>query len=196
MRPSCRQFLSTHDAGALLEFAVCAPIIILLLTGVMEFAWLGFRTTLLEAGMREAARYGITGQDIGTATRASRIVQIVNSHANGAFTVSGSDVATFVYPDFSDIGKSEPFTDLNASGGYDSGEPFTDRNCNGRWDSDMGVAGAGAGGEVVLYTITHDLGTITGLLDHVIAPNGSFAVRSSVAVRNEPFNSGQAICAP
>ena len=196
MISASRRFLSNENASAMVEFSICALVIIFLVVGAIEFALLNFSATLLEGGMREAARYGITGLNQGDSNRTERILEIVNEHSAGLFTVTASELQTLVYQDFSDIGQSEPFTDSNSNGSFDSGEPFTDRNCNGQWDLDMGVAGAGSGGEVVLYRITHDLDTITGILDPLIAPSGTYTIQSSVAVRNEPFGDGQGVCAP
>ena len=196
MKREIGRFLECRDAAALVEFSICALAVIMLLVGVIEFAMLNFSATLLEGGMREAARYGITGRDIDSTTRTARIVTIVNEHAGGLFQIDPGDVTTLVYPNFSDIGQSEPFTDVNGNGDFDPGEPFTDRNCNGDWDVDMGVAGLGAGGEVVLYTASRDIETITGLLDPFIAPDGAFTIRATIAVRNEPFRTGQGVCAP
>jgi Flp pilus assembly pilin Flp len=196
MTRSPRRFFSDENAGAMVEFSICALAIVFLMVGAIEFALLNFSATLLEGGMREAARYGITGQDEGDSARTERILEIVNEHSAGLFTVTAPELQTLVYRNFSDIGQSEPFTDTNANGSFDPGEPYTDRNCNGQWDADMGVAGAGGGGEVVLYRISHDLETITGILDPLIAPDGTFTIQSSVAVRNEPFREGGSICAP
>lgn len=67
-------------------------------------------------------------------------------------------------------------------------------NCNGQCDADRGAHGVGAGDEVVLYRVTYDQNTITGLLDPLIAPNGTVTLEASIAVRNEPFPGGETAC--
>lgn len=178
-----------------LEFALVVPIVIFMIVGTMEFAMIGFRTTILEGGLREAARFGTTGASMtGTANREEAIIKIVNDHANGLFTVTSSDLTTLVYPDFSQIGQSEPYTDTDASGAWEDPEPYTDANCNGQFDEDMGLSGAGGGSEVVLYTVDLEIGTITGLIDHLIAENGKFPLTATIAIRNEPFPGGGTGC--
>ena len=150
MRKLITKFAHCRSGAGALEFAFAVPVILVLVMGSVEFAIMSFAGTLLEGGLREAARFGISGLDPDDGTREQKIVEIVNSNAGGLFKINAADIKTLVYEDFSDIGQSEPFTDSNSNGSFDSGEPFTDRNCNGQWDLDMGVAGAGSGGEVVL----------------------------------------------
>ena len=187
--------LKACQAGtAALEFALAIPIVLTLIVGVIEFALLNFKTALLEGGLRETSRYGITGLNASDGSRVDRIVEIVNEHAAGLFTISASDIETLVYQDFSDIGEPEPYTDSNGNGEFDIGEPYTDVNCNGKWDADQGAVGIGAGDEVVLYTIRHQHNTVTGFIDYLIAADGTVYLQASVAVRNEPFPGGPAVC--
>ena len=184
----------SHGTTAL-EFALVSPIVILLIVGTMEFAMIGFRTTILEGGLREAARFGTTGASMtGTANREEAIINIVNDHANGLFTVTASDLSTLVYPDFSQIGESEPYTDADASGDWNEPEEYTDVNCNGQYDEDMGLTGAGGGSEVVLYTVSMDVDSLTGLIDHLITDDGKIPLSATIAIRNEPFPGGTTVC--
>ena len=169
MRIHLKNFATCRRGTAALEFAFAVPVVLMLVTGTLEFALLGFSTTLLEGGLREASRYGITGLDASVGSREARIVEIVNEHAAGLFTITADDIETLVYQDFTDIGQPEPYTDSNGNGEYDFGEPYTDVNCNDQWDADRGAAGVGAGDEVVLYTVRRDHNTITGFLDPLIA---------------------------
>ena len=65
-------------------------------------------------------------------------------------------MTTLVYENFGDVGQPEPFTDENGNGAYDAGEAFTDVNGNGGWDEDMGAAGLGGPGDVVVYQMSYD----------------------------------------
>ena len=178
-----------------LEFALVSPIVILLIVGTMEFAMIGFRTTILEGGLREAARFGTTGATMpGTADREEAIINIVNDHANGLFTVTTAELSTLVYPDFSQVGEPEPYTDEDASGDWNDPEPYTDVNCNDQYDEDIGLAGAGGGSEVVLYTVDLEVDSLTGLIDHFITDSGKIPLSATIAIRNEPFPGGVTVC--
>ena len=194
MRTRLKRLAACQSGTAILEFAFALPVVLMLVTGTIEFAILSFSTTLLEGGLREAARYGITGLNANDGSREARIVEIVNEHAAGLFTITSDNVETLEYQDFSEIGEPEPYTDSNGNGNYDAGEPYTDVNCNNQWDADRGAHGVGAGDEVVLYRVTYDHNTLTGLLDPLIAPDGAVTLQASIAVRNEPFPGGPAVC--
>ena len=180
---------------AALEFALVVPVVIALLAGTVEFAMVGFRISLLEGGLREAARFGTTGSTVEeTETREETIINMVNLHSAGLFTVTPEQLSTLVYPDFDKIGQSEPFTDTNGNDAYDTGEPFTDVNCNTEWDVDMGLAGSGGGEEVVLYTVNVEVDSMTGLFDSLITDDGKISLSATIAIRNEPFPGGVTVC--
>lgn len=65
------------------------------------------------------------------------------------------------------------------------GEPYTDVTGNGTWDDDMGAAGLGGPGEIVVYRMTYDWPIMIPMFepffgDHVM-------LQANIAVRNEPF---------
>lgn len=177
-----------RDGAAILEFAVAFPVILTGLVGLMELMTILFVTALMEGGLREAARFGITGYQPAGISREERIVQLVNRAGIGLLEVTAADVSLTVYSSFEDIGQPEPFTDNNpANGVYDPGEPYQDVNGNGQWDADMGVAGVGGPGDVVLYTLTYDWPLLTPLLTPFIGNGGKIPLEASLAVRNEPY---------
>ena len=196
IEPVRRDIWSNRDGAGVLEFAIVIPVMILFVVGIMEACGVLFAESLLEGGVREAARYGITGAlpNSEETTREQEVVNIVNEHGIGFVVVTQDDVDTLVYPNFEAIGQPEPYSDLNGDGDYDSGEPFTDMNCNGTWDDDMGTPGLGVGGEIVLYQVAIDYTMLTGLLDFAFT-GGSIPMRASVAVRNEPYG-GDPTCVP
>lgn len=172
-----------------LEFAVVAPVVMATVAGIIELAMVMFVSTLAEGGLREASRFSITGFVPAGMTREERILQILGDHTIGLVDIDAATITFKVYPSFGDIGKPEPFTDNSpANGTYDAGEPFQDINGNGQWDADMGAAGLGGPGEVVLYTIEFDWALMTPLVSPFMGTGGKLHLTSSVAVRNEPFD--------
>ena len=178
------------DGLAAVEFALIAPVMLLLSVGTLEVGMIYFGSTLLEGGLREAARYGLTGAPPPSGTREDHVVALVNANGAGMVEITEDDITTVVYPNFTSIGVPEPYDDENGNDTYDSGEPFTDINCNDQWDEDMGRAGVGSGGEVVVYTVTYELPMMTGLLDSMMGKDGKVPLTASVTVRNEPFDNG------
>lgn len=172
---------------SVIEFALAAPVLLLVITMLLEFAMMMFVQALLEGGLREAARYGVTGYTSVGMTREDEIRATVAANMAGLVDMSTATVTERVYPGFSDIGKPEPFTDLNGNGVYDPGEPFTDVNGNGTWDADMGKSGPGGPGDIVLYTVKITYRPITPVLLPLFGTDGRIPLEASVVVRNEPY---------
>jgi Flp pilus assembly protein TadG len=173
-----------------MEFALLVPVFMMLITGVMELAMVLFVAALMEGGLRDASRFGITGFEPEGITREERILEIVGANTIGLVDMSNATIQSLIYPSFEDIGGAEPFVDADpANGIYDAGETFTDVNGNGTWDSDMGAAGAGGPGDVVVYRLGYDWPLLTPLLAGVMGENGTIRLGASVVVRNEPYDS-------
>ncbi|WP_020591180.1 TadE/TadG family type IV pilus assembly protein [Kiloniella laminariae] len=184
--------LSGCDRGTTaLEFAFVFPVFLTFILGTFDLAGIMFGTALLEGGLREAARYGITGYSSGGGvSREQQILDVLNAHGAGYVKITADELKTLVYKNFDTIGDPEPFVDANGNSNYDAGESFTDLNCNGSWDVDAGLNGAGSGGEVVLYTVEHEMQLITGYMASLIGEDGKYTLAASVAVRNEPYGGG------
>ncbi len=187
-----RRLRDGEDGSPAAEFAFVAPILFLMVIGTIEFGMIMFVTILMESGLRDAARYGITNNEFGGMNRMERIVRIIDDRTMGLVDISQADLQVLVYPAFDQIGNGEDFVDGNGNGTYDAGETFADANGNGVWDSDIGQAGSGASGQVVLYRINYDWTLMTPLAGQVIGNDGKFTLNASIAVRNEPWNQGGA----
>jgi Flp pilus assembly protein TadG len=177
-----------REGATAVEFAFAAPVVVLFVAGVVEIAMMLFALTLMEAGVRESSRFGITGASGASGvSREQQIRNIVARTTIGLIDMNNLIIQQTIYGNFAQIGQPEPFTDTNGNGTRDGNEPFTDVNGNGQWDPDMGRAGAGGPGDVVVYTLIYDWPLLTGLLTDMIGAAGSIRLRASVAVRNEPY---------
>lgn len=176
------------DAGqAMVEFALIAPILLGLLCGILEFSGILFAQTLLEGGAREASRYGITGSTVEGIGRDAKILQIVEDNTFGIIDTDELNVETLVYETFADVGQPEPFSDTNGNGAFDAGEDFDDINGNGIRDEDMGVAGLGGPGDIVVYRLSYDWEIMIPVFQPFFGDD--ITLDASIAVRNEPFGS-------
>lgn len=182
MNPS---HLPADDSGStLVEFGVCVGTLTLLIAAAIEFGVLFLVNGSLESAVLQASRYGITGFSEEGVSREDAIMSIIEDQTLGLVDMSKTEISTKVYKAFDDVGKPEPFTDANGNGTYDGGEPFTDINGNGTWDSDMGAAGLGGPGDVVVYTVTYPWTALTPLLAPIL--DGAI-LSATVSVRNEPW---------
>lgn len=179
----------SRDGSGATEFAILAPILCLFLIGILEVGLLLFGTVALEGAVREASRFGLTGYAPAGVSRETALRQVVERHSYGLIESDQLTISYLVYQAFDQVGQPEPFTDsAPGNGQYDPGETFVDVNGNGHWDADMGVAGIGGPGDVVLYTLQYDWPLMTGLLAAFIGHDGRVPIRASIAVRNEPYN--------
>jgi hypothetical protein len=171
----------------LMEFALTAPVFLMAMFGVMEFGAINIVTVLMESGLREAARYGITGAAPDDGDRLAAIKQIIEEATVGLVDMDDADVDIRTYPTFGDVGQDEEFVDANDNKFYDVGETFTDANGNGTYDG--AVAGAGTAGEVVVYRIAYDWPLMVPMLLPILGDgNGKFRIDATIAVRNEPWD--------
>ena len=69
-----RRLLSRRDGVAAIEFAFAFPIVLMGVVGVMELAMILFVSALMEGGLRDAARFNITGQSVPGVTREQALV--------------------------------------------------------------------------------------------------------------------------
>jgi Flp pilus assembly protein TadG len=185
----CRRLVRNHDGATTLEFAFVGGMLTLLIAGILDVALVLFVNAALEGGVRDAGRFGITGFTPATVSRETTIVNIINGHLFGLYTVTSADISEKVYSTFGNIGQPEPYIDSNGNGHYDLGEPFTDINGNGQWDQDMAASGAGGAGQVVVYQVAVNWAPVTPLLLPFVDSSGKIKLTASLVVRNEPFGS-------
>lgn len=183
-----RKFFCAINGSAIIEFAFIAPIFIFLIIFTFELAIVFTIQNALEAAVREAARYSITGrQDTYGSRQAAIIASIKNDavrYSGGMVNPSNLQISVAAYGDFASVGLPEPFDDTNKNGKWDTGEPFDDVNANGVWDADQGVRGSyGVAGQVVLYTVKYQWRFVVPL------PNSlsTVTLTAQTPVENESF---------
>ena len=182
------KFRRDRSGAAGVEFALTGPLFILTILGTMEIGMILSTEALMEGAVRDAARFGVTGQD--EAERLAIIRDIIADRTIGLVDTDEAQIDVLTYGSFDVIGAPEPFVDgLPFNGVYDVGESYTDINANGQWDPDQGLASAGQSGEVVLYRVTYDAPSLTGFLNHLIGGDDDVVqLVASIAVRNEPYD--------
>ncbi|MFO1154188.1 MAG: TadE family protein [Rhodospirillales bacterium] len=179
-----RDLVGSDAGAAAVEFALIGTVLMLFLIGIFEYAFVMFVDGTLESAVLVASRYGITGSTEEGVSREDVIRDIILQRIHNLIPAEKLTIDTKVYQNFGQIGQPEPFTDTNHDGAHQDGEPFTDVNGNGVWDDDMGAAGLGGPGDVVLYTVEYIGTALTGMFEPII---GEIHHHAAVAVRNEPF---------
>jgi len=188
LNDAAKRFRKDKNGSTLLEFAFGAPILATVMLASMEFGAVMLTNTLMESSLREAARFGITGQQPDGVTRLERIIEIIDERTLGLIDMTQAQVDVLVYPSFSDVGRGEDYVDGNANGAYDPGETFSDENANGQWDADIGEAGSGQSGDIVVYRLHYDWHTMAPFSAHFVGNGGVLGLTASIVVRNEPWD--------
>ena len=177
-------FVREQRGSAAVQFALILPLLLLLIIGSFEYAIVMFVSGTIESAVLAASRFGATGAEEGGGSRLDRIRAMISEKTLGLVNGSNAKIDTYVFPDFGSIVAPEPFTDKDGDGTWDPGEPFVDLNGNATRDAGGGTPGAGADCQIVLYVVTYQTRSITGLLRAIM---GTVTHHASVAVRNEPF---------
>lgn len=176
-----------RSGGTAVDFALSFPIAIIFVTGIIELGVMMFTSVIVEGGLREASRYGITGAGDTAAEREQAVRDIVIRHSAGMIDPATAQINFLEYDSFEQVGQGE--TCLATS--CDETSPasdFEDQNGNGTYDEDLGIPGLGGPSSIVLYKIEYEWEMVTGLFQTFIGNNGKMAMSSTIAVRNEPYD--------
>lgn len=138
-----------QDGVAVVEFALVAPVFLLMVIGVLDIGQMLYGQVLLNGAAQTAGRNS-TLEGAKTSVEDANIAAIVSPVLPGVqITVTRSS-----YYDFTDIGRPEKWNDANNDGTCDNSETYVDENGNGQWDADIGVNGNGRADDVVVETVT------------------------------------------
>lgn len=150
MRRTLRSLRRSSRGVTAVEFAIVAPVMMLMLMGICDLAYQIYAQSILNGALQKAGRDATIQGAANTTTQIDGKVKamIQKIAANATFTVTRKN-----YDSFSVI-KPEPFTDNNSNGVRNTGECYTDVNGNGQWDQDPGTDGQGGADDVTLYTMT------------------------------------------
>lgn len=181
LTPQLRRLAAARDGAAAIEFALVAPVFLVLLLGSYDIGHMIYAKATLNGAVEQAARSA--SLESGDSTAADNLVKnaIKPILPNGTVVTSRKS-----YYDFADINRPEKFTDLNSDGTCNPGEPFVDENRSGSWESEVGRSGNGGAGDVVLYTVTvtyKPIFTAGWFADH----NGNRKLTAVGVRKNQPY---------
>lgn len=133
----------------IIEFALVAPMFLLLVIGSLDIGQLVYATGVLDGAVEKAARDSAieTGDTAAADAKVRTAVQHVLPDAELSSTRQS-------YFDFKDIERPERWNDANNDGTCSTGETYVDENQNGQWDADIGKTGNGGANDVVIYKVT------------------------------------------
>lgn len=180
-RRPLRDLVAANEGVTIVEFALIAPVLLLSMMGVLDLAYNMYTTAMLQGAIQKSAR-DATIEGVNPAqvdTRVENAVKTISPQAD--ITIS-----RMAYASFSDMSRSEDFTDSNDNGLCDAGEPFEDVNGNDKWDSDRGSEGQGGARDAVLYTVVVDSPRMFPVAGLINMPN-TFTTTARTVLRNQPY---------
>lgn len=172
---------------AVTEFALIAPVFLLLLLGALDLAHTLYMQSVLQGLMQKASRDSSLETGANATQRAiidQRIIDQVHRLAINA-TVSIDRRNFYTYSKAADA-TPEPYNDNNHNDRCDDNEPFQDNNANGRRDNDGGSAGQGATQDAVVLTVTVNYPRLFPL-NKMIGLPGTVNLAAKTVLTNQPY---------
>lgn len=183
-RTILRRLRRDQRGNAIVEFALTAPLFLLVLFGILDFSWQFYAKIELQGVVNDAARRATLE---GNALDQTALDNSVRAKVLNVFPQGEVEFERRAYDSYSEVGDPEAFTDQNNNGQYDSGECFEDVNGNGSWDADRGQAGNGGAEDVVLYTASLKMKRVLPVWAFLGQSQESTLVATTV-LRNQPYN--------
>ena len=173
-----------RKGSVIIEFAILAPVFLLLLLGTFDIGQMVYARSVLHGAVEEAARSSSleTADTTAADDKVKAAITPVLPHAS----FSSSRLS---YYDFSDIGRAGQWNDSDGDGICDNGESYVDENGNGSWDADVGESGNGGAGDVVLYTVRVTYTPVFAV--PFLANHGQRTLEAVAVKKNQPFATQQ-----
>ncbi|MEM1052284.1 MAG: TadE/TadG family type IV pilus assembly protein, partial [Pseudomonadota bacterium] len=131
IRLSLIKRLRREEKGAtLVEFAIVAPVLILMIMGIFDMAHSQYTSALINGAMQKAGR-DLTLESAGSNEQAidTLVTNQIMNVAPASATITLDKLAHF---DFSDIGEAEQIVEDDGNQICDPGETYIDSNGNGQ----------------------------------------------------------------
>lgn len=190
---AARALLHDQRGVTVIEFAMIAPVLMIVLMGLFDLTYNMYTTEMLQGAIQKAARDSTIEGAAGDPARLDQIVtKAVKAVASGA-------VLTFdrrAYSNFTDVARPEDYTDVDADGTCNNGEPFEDSNGNGIWDQDPGTTGFGGARDAVLYTVTVTYQRAFPIAGFIPGQTNDFTMSAATVLRNQPYGQSNTPAAP
>ena len=175
--------LRREDSGVtILEFAMIAPVMLLLLLGFFDLGYRSYASSVLQGALHDAARMATVG-----GYSMNQIDTRVKTRLSNFATRSTVTTAAASYYQFSGVSQPELIVgDTAPLNAYNAGDCFEDQNSNNQFDTDRGADGTGNSDDIVRYRITisfprvFPLGTLMGW-------PSSQTLTSETVLRNQPY---------
>ena len=187
MRRPFRNLLRERRGSVVVEFAIVAPVMGLLLLGAFDTAHSLYMRSVLQGIVQKVARDSALEGGTVTAqqtTLDNKVRASVRAIANNA-TI---DITRRFYRTFSaaSAAQAETWDDTNGNGTCDAGEPYQDANNNTNWDDDGGNGGQGGAKDKTVYTVEMSYPRYFPLY-RIIGGSNTTRISAATVLANQPY---------
>ncbi len=185
-----------RSGATLIEFAIVAPVLCLMLMGAFDVAHSLYLRTVTEGVMQKAGRDSSLETSSAKATQ-DALDEKVKAQISALVKSAEIDTERRFYRSFAEAkaAKPETFNDTDTNGRCNDGEAYEDANGNNMWDDDGGNAGQGGAKDAVFYTVTVRYDALFPLW-RMIGGSQERTVTASTILRNQPYNEQGSYAAP
>jgi Flp pilus assembly protein TadG len=182
-----RPLTADERGSTLVEFAIVAPVMGMLLLGAFDIGHTLYMRSVLQGVVQKTARDS-TLQDAGNPQNAQILDDRVRAQAQAIANNGDVKITRRFYRTFSEAAeaKAEAWTDTNANGRCDAGEPYEDANQNNVWDADGGDQGQGGAKDAVLYTVSITYPRFFPLYG-LVGGSSTTTVSADTVLKNQPY---------
>lgn len=190
IRRTASRFSSDRRGATAVEFAMIAPVFLLLMMGSFDLAHQLYMRSVLQGSVQKSARDSSLEKGTEAEVRAKLDAQV----ENGIHSLANSAKVTFkrrFYRSFVNAAaaQAEPFpggNDTNKNGRCDNNEVFVDLNRNGIRDMDGGDAEQGGAQDKTVYTVAVTFPRLFPVW-RFIGGQDSFEVLATTVLANQPY---------
>jgi Flp pilus assembly protein TadG len=166
----------------IVEFAMVAPVMLLLLLGLFDLGYRMYAQSVLQGALHDAARMATVGGYSMTQIDSRVKTRLSNFATRSTVTSSAAS-----YYEFSGVSQPEKIVgDTVPLNSYNSGDCFEDVNGNNAYDTDRGRSGTGNADDIVRYQVTITFPRVFPL-GILMGWGTTQTLTSNTVLRNQPY---------
>lgn len=182
MRRHLAQLPCDLRGATIIEFAIIAPVMMIVLMGLGDLLYQAYLQSILDGAVQKAGRdSSLEASALNQTALDAKVEAMVKTIAKQAtLTYNRRSYSTFA------LIKPEYFVDANSDGIHQATECFDDVNGNKQWDTDPGRASQGGANDVTRYTVTVNYPRVFPVAKLIgIAADGTLT--STTLLKNQPY---------
>jgi len=185
--PALRRLGRDERGATVVEFAIVAPVMGLILLGAFDIAHTLYAGGVLQGIVQKTAR-DATLEGGSAAAQQTKLDDRVKAQVKAMANNADIKITRRYYRTFSEAAaaKAEIWTDTNKNKICDAGEPYEDANLNSVWDKDGGNEGQGGAKDAVVYTVEVSYPRFFPLYN-LIDGKKTTTIKGTTLLRNQPF---------